>query len=200
VVTSSISPSNEDLAIVSFTNLPQGEIPFAFIRDTVLGLLEGVYHLRVADLQKCPLGRGQAYVRFRRVSDRDTLIHHSPHNFHGYNLVFEKHNRGRNVRRVLFNRECWLLLIGFPVDNRNMEDISNLIKPFGRLICWQKDDVLGRIYVKARVTDLTDVPHYLIFLEGDDFEGVSTTVQCEIVQQDLLGGGSCRMKISLQGI
>jgi hypothetical protein len=55
------------------------------------------------------------------------------------------------------------------------------------LICWQKDDVLARIYIKARVTDLTDVPHYLIFSEGDDHEGVSLTVQCEIVQQDLLG-------------
>jgi hypothetical protein len=83
-------------------------------------------------------------------------------------MVFEfvNHNRGDNARRVLFNRECWLMLIGYPVDNRNMDDIRDIIKPFGRLICWQKDDVLARIYIKARVTDLTDVPHYLIFSEG----------------------------------
>jgi hypothetical protein len=53
---------------------------------------------------------------------------------------------------------------------------------------WQKDNVLGRIIVKARVTDLVDVPHYLICSEGDDFEGVCHTVKCEIIQQNILGG------------
>jgi hypothetical protein len=32
------------------------------------------------------------------------------------------------------------------------------------------------------------VPHYLIISEGDDFEGISRTVQCEIIQQNMLGG------------
>jgi hypothetical protein len=90
------------------------------------------------------------------------------------------------------------MLIGYPVDNRNKEDISNCIKPFGRLICWQKDEVLARIYVKARVTDLVDIPHYLILSEGDGHEGVSLTVQCEIVQQHMMGV-SCKMRTSPLG-
>jgi hypothetical protein len=44
------------------------------------------------------------------------------------------------------------------------------------------------VIIKARVTDLADIPHYIIISEGDFFEGVSLTVQCEILQQDLLGG------------
>jgi hypothetical protein len=159
-------PANEDLAIVTVSHLPPGEIQFDFVRNAVLDLLEGNYQLRVADVQKCPFGRGQAFVRLGRVSDRDTLVHHSPHHSQGMVFEFVNHNRGDNARRVLFNRECWLMLIGYPVDNRNMDDIRDIIKPFGRLICWQKDDVLARIYIKARVTDLTDVPHYLIFSEG----------------------------------
>ena len=102
------------------------------------------------------------------------------------------HNRGPNVRRVLFNRECWLLLIGYPIDSRNIEDIRDTIKSFGRLICWQKDNVMARVVVKARVTDLEDVTHYLVLSKGDDFEGVSTTVQVEIMQQTLLGGATPR--------
>lgn len=47
---------------------------------------------------------------------------------------------------------------------------------------------MARVIVKERVTDLEDVPHYIILLEGNDFEGVSTIVQCEIIQQTLLGG------------
>lgn len=56
------------------------------------------------------------------------------------------------------------------------------------MILWQKDDVLARVILKARVTDLIDIPHYLLLSEGDDFEGVSFTVQCEILQQNMLGG------------
>ncbi|MBS2699835.1 hypothetical protein KFY34_28990, partial [Salmonella enterica subsp. enterica serovar 1,4,[5],12:i:-] len=47
---------------------------------------------------------------------------------------------------------------------------------------------MARVIVKARVTDLEDIPHYLILSEGDEFEGVSIIVQCEIIQQNILGG------------
>lgn len=150
-------------------------------------MIEGQYGLRVTELQKSPFARHQAFVRLSRLSDRDSLVFHSPHQFHGLRLSFVNHNRGPNARRVVFNRECWLMLIGFPSDSRNIEDIRDSIKSFGRLILWQKDDVLARIIIKARVTDLQNVPHYLIFSKGDDFEGVSLTVQCEIIQQQMLG-------------
>jgi hypothetical protein len=80
------------------------------------------------------------------------------------------------------------MLIGYPVDGRNLDYVKNAIKSFGRLILWQRDGILGRIIIKVRVTELSDVPHYLILSEGDDFEGISRTVQCEIIQQDMLGG------------
>lgn len=80
------------------------------------------------------------------------------------------------------------MLIGYPEDYRSTEEIADTIKSFGRLILWQKDNVLGRVIIKARVTDLTDVPHYIIKSEGDNFEGFSLTIQCEIIQQNMLGG------------
>jgi hypothetical protein len=103
-------------------------------------------------------------------------------------MDFVNHDRGDNARRVLFNRECWLMLIGYPVDDRNIDDVQNAVKSFGRLILWQKDGLLGRIIIKVRVAELSDVPHYLIISEGDDFEGISRIVQCEIIQQNMLGG------------
>lgn len=118
-----------------------------------------------------------------------SLVNLSPHMHQGLSFQFVNHNRGRNARRVNFNRECWLMLIGYPEDYRSTDDIADTIKSFGRIILWQKDNVLGRVIVKARVTELTDVPHYIVISEGDDFEGLSLTVQCEILQQNLLGGG-----------
>lgn len=187
-VTSRARRGNEDLAIVTISNLPPGEIPFAVLRNTVLDLLVDDYALNVKDVQRCPFKRNQLFVRMSRVSDRDSLVSRSPHHRQGLTFDFVNHDRGANARKVNFNRECWLLLIGYPEDYRNMDDIADTIKSFGRLILWQKDNVMGRIVIKARVTDLVDVPHYIILSEGDNFEGISFTVQCEIMQQEMMGG------------
>jgi hypothetical protein len=80
------------------------------------------------------------------------------------------------------------MLIGYSVDDCNIDDVKNAIKSFGRLILWQKDGLLGKIIIKVRVTELSDVPHYVTLSEGDDFEGISRTVQCQIIQQNMLGG------------
>jgi hypothetical protein len=79
------------------------------------------------------------------------------------------------------------MLIGYPADYRSNEEIADIIKSFGRLLFRQRDNVLARVIIKTRVTELTDIPHYIIISEGDSFEGVSLTVQCEILHQNLLG-------------
>lgn len=37
--------------------------------------------------------------------------------------------------------------------------------------------------------DLQSVPHFIVFSEGEGFESDSWTVQCEILQYDMNGGG-----------
>nr|TKW21025.1 hypothetical protein SEVIR_4G189000v2 [Setaria viridis] len=180
-------PRNEDLAIITIGNLPPGEIPFAPLRNAISNFLVHDLGLEVKEVQRCPFGRGEAFVRMGRPSDRDALIDRSPLFHNGLSFTFVQHNRAPNARRVNFNRECWLMLIGFPIDSRSSHEIEDSIRSFGRMILWQKDDVLARVILKARVTDLVDIPHYLIMSEGDDFEGVSYTVQCEFLQQNMLG-------------
>jgi hypothetical protein len=90
-----------------------------------------------------------------------------------FTLRFVNHSRGDNARRVNFNRECWLMLIGYPPDYRSNEEIGDTIKSFGRLLFWQRDNIVARVIIKTRVTDLSDVPHYIIIFEGDGYEGVS---------------------------
>jgi len=114
VVSARVRPANEDLAIVMVSNLPPGLFPFAQLRAIILDLLVNEYGLVVKDIQKSPFARGQAYVRLNRASDRDSLIHLNPHNHNGFSFDFVCHTRGSNARRVVFNRECWLMLIGYP--------------------------------------------------------------------------------------
>jgi hypothetical protein len=47
------------------------------------------------------------------------------------------------------------MLLGFPLDNWNNEDIQNVIASFCRVILWENDKHhLTRLMVRARVTNL----------------------------------------------
>ena len=120
------------------------------IRLVILNLLVDRFGLQVRDIQKCPFDRGQGFVRLVRVTDRDSLVSHSHHHFLG--LTFDdlvNRNREANVRRITCNRECWLMLIGYPTDYQSDAEIGNTIKSFGRLMFWQRDNVLARVIIKA---------------------------------------------------
>lgn len=42
--------------------------------------------------------------------------------------------------------------------------------------------------MRARVTDYEDIPQFHVLTDGEGFQGESWTVQCEILQGQLLGG------------
>jgi hypothetical protein len=83
------------------------------------------------------------------------------------------------------------MLMGFPLDYWDNETIQNSIASFGRMLLWENDrSHLTRLLVKARVSDLHDVPHFILLTEGEGFMGQSWTIQCEILEQELLGAVS----------
>jgi hypothetical protein len=94
MVTPRAVSTNEDLAIVTVSPLPAAQVPFGEIRDVILGLFFEQYGLQIRDVQKCPFGLGQAYIRVARILDRDGVIAHSPHHFNGFTLEVARHNRG----------------------------------------------------------------------------------------------------------
>jgi hypothetical protein len=83
---------------------------------------------------------------------------------------------------------CWLMLLGFPLDFWTHEHIQNAIGSFGKVLMWDPDLANAtRLLVRARVTSLQEVPQFIVFSVAEGFEGVSWTVQCDIVQQFMLG-------------
>jgi hypothetical protein len=89
-----------------------------------------------------------------------------------------------------FNQECWLLLMGFPLDHWNHEAIQSAVGSFECVLLWENDRRnLARLLVRARVTDFTDVTHFIVLTKSEGFQDESWTIQCEILQQELLGGG-----------
>jgi hypothetical protein len=88
-----------------------------------------------------------------------------------------------------FNRECWLMLLGFPLDYRSSEYLHATIGSFGRLILWEEDrHNVTRTLLRVRVTSLEEVPQFIVFSKAEGFIGASWTMQCEIIQQNMLGG------------
>jgi hypothetical protein len=47
---------------------------------------------------------------------------------------------------------------------------------------------LARLLVRGRVTSLEEIPQFIVFHVAEGFQGVSWTVQCEIIQHNMLGG------------
>jgi hypothetical protein len=85
------------------------------------------------------------------------------------------------------------LLLGFPPDYREDEFVANAISPFGRVMYWVDDTThLAKLIVRARVVDYESVPRFIVLTEGEGFQGESWTVQCEILQGNLLGGTTSR--------
>ena len=106
----------------------------------------------------------------------------SPHPYGGVDFLFVRHNQGRNWRRVVFNQECWLMLMGLPEDYWEQEFIEMVLGPYARVVDWDNDpNHLTRLIVRARVVDLECIPHFTVFSDSPGFEGQSWTVQCEIL-------------------
>jgi hypothetical protein len=59
------------------------------------------------------------------------------------------------------------MLLGFPLDYWNIDSIETMLASFGRMLMWKNvKDHLTRLMVRARVTDLQDVPQFFVVIEA----------------------------------
>jgi hypothetical protein len=182
-----LPPLHEDWAIISIQPLPDHEITFPAVRDVVREYLVEHRRLGVRDIQRSHLG--QVLVQFSSILERDNLVLLGPQQYLDASFTVQRHNDAWNHRALYFNRECWLMLLGFPLDYRSSEHLQVAIGSFGRLILWEEDRRnIYRTLLRVRVTSLEEVPQFIVFSDADGFLGDSWTVQCEIIQQTLLGG------------
>jgi hypothetical protein len=186
-VTRHLPPMHEDWAIINIQHLPDHEVTFTAVRDAVREYLVEHRRLGVRDIQRSHLG--QVLVQFSSVLEKDNLVLLGPQQYLDATFTAQRHNDAWNHRALFFNRECWLMLLGFPLDYRSSEYLQTAIGSFGRLILWEEDRRnVYRTMPRVRVTSLEEVPQFVVFSEADGFIGDLWTMQCEIIQQTLLGG------------
>lgn len=84
--------------------------------------------------------------------------------------------------------EVWILMLGLNLDLWTQPLIEKAVSSFGRLMIWKEDHFfMSRAVVKVRVSSLEDIPWFFVFTEGVHFETDSWSVQCEILQDTVLG-------------
>jgi hypothetical protein len=167
------------------TPLRQQEVHFTNIREVDLEFLQQHKSVHIRDIQWIHLG--QDFVGFEHVYDLNNLIAQSPHPYGDVYAPLVKHNEGGNWRLLEYNKECWLMLLGFPMNYWSTNHIQNALAPFGRVLNWENNHTnFARLLVKARVTNLEDVPRFIVISETEGFQGQSWTIQCEIIHQNLL--------------
>lgn len=178
-------PINEDLSIVSFNPLPGNILNFGAVRNIVREFLIG-RRINPHDILPCHLG--QAYVLFRHAFERDQMVNDSPMVHGNVHISFVKHNEGMNWRRVFFNDDRWVMMLGFPDDYKSERHIHNAVSDFGRLILWEESaDFPGRMMARVRVTSAQGVPQFIVYSDSMNINGDSWTIQCEVVQRRDLG-------------
>lgn len=148
--------SNEIVAIVNIEPLPGNALHFPAVREVLEKFLVEERHIAISDIQ--PSHLGQALVYFNTPNDRDSMVTNSPHQMGDVMVTFTRHNQGRNWRRVHFNHDCWLILMGFPLDYWETDYIQDAIYSFGRVYNWTNNCRLTRLLVRARVIDLQSIP------------------------------------------
>lgn len=108
------TPTHDDWVIVQIAPLPEHEINFQDLADTVREYLVEVRNVQIRAIQRTH--QGQALVRFRFVFDRDNLVAMGPRQALGLTFTNIPHNASWNQRGLDFNQDCWLMLLGFPLD------------------------------------------------------------------------------------
>jgi hypothetical protein len=88
--------------------------------------------MEICAIQRSHLG--EDLLRFYFVFDRYNLIALGPQQALGFTITIIHHYEGWNQWALNFNRECWLMLLGFLLDFWTHEHIQNVLGSFGRVI------------------------------------------------------------------
>lgn len=186
VVVGAVAKTHEDWVIAPIVPMPNLPVAFNTVHEVLADFLTEVKHVGFSEICPCPFG--QAYVKLNSVFDRDELVTNSPHAFTDVHVIFQKHDEGLNWRKFVLNRDVWLLLCGFPFDRRNIFEIANAVRGFGKLLAWDRvKSTKANQMVKVTVEELRDIPASVVVGEGDDFNSDSLTVPVVILQQQILG-------------
>ena len=131
IINGAAPATHEEWAIASIVPMPNLPVAFNTIREILTDFLNDK-QIGFSEIEPCPFGK--AYIKMVSVFDRDALVSDSPHQFTDVHVVFQPHNKGLNWRRLVVNRDVWILLCGYPFDRRDIQELNNAVNKFGKFL------------------------------------------------------------------
>jgi hypothetical protein len=130
-------------------------------------------HLRKQVRFHSPHPHGISLYQLGDACQRDTLIALNPHRVGQLDFIFCKHDEvPMNFRRSPYTREAWLLLLGYPLDLKEIHFVEQVCAALGQMIMWHSRDTnIARLLVKVLIDDPLDVPKSLIIKHGRELDG-----------------------------
>lgn len=137
-----------------------------------------------------PHPHGVEIFQLGDICQRDTLVATNPHFLGHREIRFFRHDEAPiNIRRTIYTRKDWLMLLGYPLDLREAVVIKQVVAPFAQIDHWNDDRSLARILVKCIMQVPLKVPRSLVISVGHelDGEGRSWTVPVYMFDSEILG-------------
>ncbi|TVU01684.1 hypothetical protein EJB05_52841, partial [Eragrostis curvula] len=136
-----------------------------------------------------PHPHGIGIFQLGSACQRDTLVLTSPHWVGPYQVTFVKHDAApMNFRRSSFTRTCWVMLLGYPLDMKELRFLDQVCSCFGQLLQWNSDDNNpARVLVYVLVDDPLEIPRSIEIKHGRelDGEGRSWTVPVYVLNSQM---------------
>ncbi|CAN6196784.1 unnamed protein product [Urochloa humidicola] len=119
-----------------------------------------------------PHPHGIGIYRLDSACDRDTLVFNSPHWIGNRQFSFVNHDEAMNCRRSMFARVGWVMLVGYPLDYKEIHFINQACAPFGRVVQWHaNDNSTARVLAKVLIDNIARVPRVLKLKNGRALDG-----------------------------
>jgi hypothetical protein len=133
---------------------------------------------------------GIGIFRLRNACERDVLVSLSPHFIGLRQISFVPHDEApMNFRNPTFSRKAWIMLLGYPLDLKESEILTQVCAPFAKLLHWNQEDTsFSRVLLKVLIEDPLEVPRSFVITLGreSDGQGRSWTTPVYIFNSELV--------------
>lgn len=172
---------HEQFAIISLEPAPEVQAQIPELIHEVVAMIHHDFPVRVVTAFPSPLGLG--LFELESTVQRSALLDASPIPFGHGHLVVERHDEARNFKVCNYSRQCWIMLLCFPLDYQTSDFIKAAVAPFGRLLHWYEGPNKTRVLAQCLILAPDRVPRSVVVSRGSVLggNGQSWSAACYIL-------------------
>jgi hypothetical protein len=123
------------------------------------------FHILVHSVCHHPFGIG--LYQLDNAFDKDLVMAGNPHDINSIQVSFINHDHALNRRKWDYSRYGWIMLLGYPLDYRNLVHNDQVVTSFGKMVTWHNNRrALGYVLVKCLYNYPKIVPRSLVLWQG----------------------------------